>query len=64
VASFFGHSAAKHGLFSPSDDLIGTAFQALTELDNSLVSEPEIRCNSDTIEMRFRTKHRFTGAFG
>lgn len=34
---------------------------ALTELDNSLVSEPEIRCNSDTIEMRFRTKHKFTG---
>jgi polyisoprenoid-binding protein YceI len=41
--------------------VIATRALALTDLDNSLVSEPEIRCNSDTIEMRFRTKHRFTG---
>ncbi|KAI6232305.1 Zona pellucida domain-containing protein [Aphelenchoides besseyi] len=41
--------------------LIQPAIEAIKELDNSLVSEPEISCNADTIEMRFRTKHRFTG---
>ncbi|KAI6244156.1 ZP domain-containing protein [Aphelenchoides fujianensis] len=41
--------------------LLQSAITAIRDLENSLVAEPEISCNSDTIEMRFRTKHRFTG---
>ena len=31
------------------------------EIDNYLIGTPEIDCHSDTIEMKFRTKRRFTG---
>ncbi|KAI1724489.1 zona pellucida-like domain-containing protein [Ditylenchus destructor] len=31
------------------------------EIDNALLGAPEIDCHTDTIEMRFRTKRRFTG---
>ncbi|CAD5229539.1 unnamed protein product [Bursaphelenchus okinawaensis] len=35
--------------------------KALAELDNELIGTPEIKCNPDTIEMKFTTKRRFTG---
>uniref|UniRef100_A0A914P648 ZP domain-containing protein n=1 Tax=Panagrolaimus davidi TaxID=227884 RepID=A0A914P648_9BILA len=30
-------------------------------MDNGLIGVPDIQCNSDTIEMRFKTKKKFTG---
>lgn len=30
-------------------------------IDNTLIDVPEIECYADTIEMRFKTKRRFTG---
>uniref|UniRef100_A0AC34EZW8 ZP domain-containing protein n=1 Tax=Panagrolaimus sp. ES5 TaxID=591445 RepID=A0AC34EZW8_9BILA len=31
------------------------------EIDNGLIGVPDIQCNSDTIELRFKTKKKFTG---
>ncbi|TKR81051.1 hypothetical protein L596_014992 [Steinernema carpocapsae] len=31
------------------------------DMDNTLLGNPEIKCNTDTIEMQFRTKRIFTG---
>ncbi|KAF7638840.1 ZP domain-containing protein [Meloidogyne graminicola] len=42
--------------------LISSSFAVLYELEeNSLIGQPNISCHPDTIEMRFRTKHPFTG---
>jgi hypothetical protein len=30
-------------------------------MDNGLIGVPDIACNTDTIEMRFKTKKKFTG---
>ncbi|KAE9547694.1 hypothetical protein FO519_009094 [Halicephalobus sp. NKZ332] len=32
-----------------------------TEIDNGLIGVPDIKCNTDTIEMKFKTKKKFAG---